>query len=67
MFSLLRVVAQRFALGLLTLFIVSLVIASIVELLPGDITQAILGQTATPETVEAFRRELGIDRPVHER
>jgi peptide/nickel transport system permease protein len=61
------VVAQRFALGLLTLFIVSLVIASIVELLPGDITQAILGQTATPETVEAFRRELGIDRPVHER
>ena len=67
MFNLLRVVAQRFALGLLTLFIVSLVIASIVELLPGDITQAILGQTATPETVEAFRRELGIDRPVHER
>ena len=67
MFSLLRVVGQRFALGLLTLFIVSLVIASIVELLPGDITQAILGQTATPETVEAFRRELGIDRPVHER
>jgi len=67
LFSLLRVVAQRFALGLLTLFIVSLVIASIVELLPGDITQAILGQTATPETVEAFRRELGIDRPVHER
>lgn len=59
--------AQRFALGLLTLFIVSLVIASIVELLPGDITQAILGQSATPETVEAFRRELGIDRPVHER
>ncbi len=67
MFSLLSGVAQRFALGLLTLFIVSLVIASIVELLPGDITQAILGQTATPETVEAFRRELGIDRPVHER
>jgi len=67
LFNLLRVVAQRFALGLLTLFIVSLVIASIVELLPGDITQAILGQTATPETVEAFRRELGIDRPVHER
>ena len=67
MFNLLKVVAQRFALGLLTLFVVSLIIASIVELLPGDITQAILGQTATPETVEAFRRELGIDRPVHER
>ena len=67
MFNLLRVVAQRFALGLFTLFIVSLIIASIVELLPGDITQAILGQSATPETVAVFRAELGIDRPVHER
>jgi peptide/nickel transport system permease protein len=67
LFNLLRVVAQRLALGLFTLFIVSLIIASIVELLPGDITQAILGQSATPETVAVFRAELGIDRPVHER
>ena len=67
MFNLLRVVAQRLALGLFTLFIVSLIIASIVELLPGDITQAILGKSATPETVAVFRAELGIDRPVHER
>lgn len=67
MSNLLRVVAQRLALGLFTLFIVSLIIASIVELLPGDITQAILGQSATPETVAVFRAELGIDRPVHER
>ena len=59
--------AQRLALGLFTLFLVSVIIASIVELLPGDITQAILGQSATPETVAAFRAELGIDRPAHER
>ena len=49
------------ALGLLTLFVVSIFIAFVVELLPGDITQAILGQSATPETVAAFRAELGID------
>ena len=61
------VVAQRIALGLLTLFIVSIFIAFVVELLPGDITQAILGQSATPETVAAFRAELGIDRPAPER
>ena len=67
MFSLLKVVAQRVALGLLTLFIVSIFIAFVVELLPGDITQAILGQSATPETVAAFRAELGIDRPAPER
>jgi len=60
-------VAQRVALGLLTLFIVSIFIAFVVELLPGDITQAILGQSATPETVAAFRAELGIDRPAPER
>jgi len=60
-------VAQRIALGLLTLFIVSIFIAFVVELLPGDITQAILGQSATPETVAAFRAELGIDRPAPER
>ena len=59
--------AQRVALGLLTLFIVSIFIAFVVELLPGDITQAILGQSATPETVAAFRAELGIDRPAPER
>ena len=67
MFSLVKVVAQRIALGLLTLFIVSIFIAFVVELLPGDITQAILGQSATPETVAAFRVELGIDRPAPER
>ena len=60
-------VAQRLALGLLTLFAVSLIIFLGVELLPGDITQALLGQGATPETVAAFRRELRLDLPPHER
>ncbi len=60
-------VAQRLALGLLTLFIVSLIIFSAVELLPGDLAEAILGQAATPETVAAFRRELKLDLPAHER
>ena len=55
MFNLLKVVAQRIALGLFTLLIVSLIIAFVVELLPGDITQAILGQSASPATVTDFR------------
>ncbi len=60
-------VAQRLALGLLTLFVVSLIIFLGVELLPGDLAEAILGQAATPETVAAFRRELMLDLPAHER
>ena len=67
MTQILIMVAQRLALGLLTLFAVSLIIFLGVELLPGDITQAILGQSATPETVAAFRRELRLDLPPHER
>jgi peptide/nickel transport system permease protein len=60
-------VAQRLGLGLLTLFVVSLIIFLGVELLPGDLAQAILGQAATPETVAAFRKELGLDLPAHVR
>ena len=65
MSSLLKIVLQRLGLGLLTLFAVSIIIGSVVELLPGDITQAILEQSATPETVAAFRREIGLDRPAY--
>ncbi len=65
--KILKMVAQRLALGLLTLFVVSLIIFLGVELLPGDFAEAILGQAATPETVAAFRRELKLDLPPHER
>lgn len=65
MAQILKMLAQRLALGLLTLFIVSLIIFLAVELLPGDFTQAVLGQSATPETVAAFRKELGLDQPAH--
>jgi peptide/nickel transport system permease protein len=61
----LKIVAQRIALGLLTLFAISLIITFGVELLPGDLAEAILGQGATPETVKVFRTELGLDKPAH--
>ena len=47
--KILKMVAQRLALGLLTLFVVSLIIFSAVELLPGDLAEAILGQAATED------------------
>ncbi len=54
---------KRLGLGLLTLLVVSVIIFSAVEMLPGDLAQEILGQAATPETVAAFRKELGLDQP----
>lgn len=61
------IILQRLALGLLTLFIVSIVIFTAVNLLPGDFAQAILGQGATEEAVNAIRADLGLDKPPVER
>ena len=58
---------QRLGLGVLTLFFVSVIIFLSIEMLPGDFTQAVLGQAATEETVAAFRRELGLDEPAYVR
>ncbi len=67
MHPILSMALRRLALGLLTLLVISIVIFSAVEMLPGDLAQEILGQSATPETVAAFRKELGLDKPPVER
>ena len=67
MHPLARMILHRLALGLLTLFAISLFIFMAIELLPGDLAQEVLGQSATPETVAAFRRELGLDQPAYVR
>ncbi|MCY4031168.1 MAG: ABC transporter permease [Hyphomicrobiales bacterium] len=61
--KLLRLIGQRLGLGLLTLLVVSVLIFFAVELLPGDLAEAVLGQAATEETVAAMRAQLGLDRP----
>ncbi len=65
MHKLLVVIAQRLGLGLITLFVVSVIIALGVELLPGSLADRILGQAATPETVAAMERQLGLDQPAY--
>ncbi|MFK7893259.1 MAG: ABC transporter permease [Granulosicoccus sp.] len=57
------IVLKRLGLGLLTLFIISILIFGAVELLPGDIAQAVLGQGATEDNLAALRQELGLNRP----
>jgi peptide/nickel transport system permease protein len=47
----------------LTLVAASLVVFAVLELLPGDAAQLMLGDTATPEAVAELRAQLGLDRP----
>jgi peptide/nickel transport system permease protein len=56
-------ILMRVAVGIGLLFIVSLVIFSATELLPGDLATQLLGQSATPETVAALREQLGLNDP----
>lgn len=56
-------IAKRLGLGVLTLFVVSIIIFWAVELLPGDVAQQILGQGATEENLAALRDQLGLNRP----
>lgn len=63
MMSIVRLIIQRLSLGILVLFAVSLIIFLGVELLPGDLCQAIQGQSATESTVAACRQDLGLDQP----
>jgi len=65
--SLSALIIKRLALGLLLLLAISGVIFVGTELLPGDVAQSILGQSATVEAVANLRLEMGLDRPAFER
>jgi peptide/nickel transport system permease protein len=61
--AMLRLIALRLALGLLTLAIVSALVFTATELLPGDVAEALLGQSATPQAVAGLRAALHLDQP----
>jgi peptide/nickel transport system permease protein len=57
-------VMRRALLGLVTLFLVSLIVFAATQALPGDPARAILGRTATPESLKTLRQQLHLDQPV---
>jgi len=59
----LKLISQRLALGLVTLFFASALIFFTTTLLPGDFASAMLGQQATAENTAAIRAQLNLDRP----
>jgi peptide/nickel transport system permease protein len=57
-------IVRRTLLGILTLFLASIIIFAATQALPGDPARAILGRTATPESLAALREQLNLDQPV---
>lgn len=59
----LRVILRRLASVAPMLFIVTLVVFFMVELIPGDIAAVLAGDDTSPATIARIRRELGLDQP----
>lgn len=60
-------VLKRLAYSVPMLFGVSSLAFLLLNMLPSDIAQLKAGEDATPETIEAIRESLGLNRPVSER
>jgi len=59
-----RFLATRFALSIVTLFILSVIVFAATQLLPGDIGRNVLGPFATQQSVDLFNHQVGADRPL---
>ena len=58
---------QRLLMGLGLLLAVSALIFAGTQILPGDVAQSILGQSATPESLANLRAEMGLDQSAWKR
>ena len=58
-------VLRRLALAVPTLVLVSVIVFAIMRLMPGDVVLRMVEGHAYAPTVEALRKELGLDRPAH--
>lgn len=62
-----RLLLSRLIVAIFTLWFVATVVFVITNLLPGDVAQELLGQSATPEAVAGLRKALGLDVPPFQR
>jgi peptide/nickel transport system permease protein len=61
--SVTSLVIRRVLLGILTLFLLSVLVFGATQILPGDAAQAVLGRNATPAALRALRLQLHLYRP----
>src|SRR6267378_849672 len=58
-------VLRRVALAVPTLFLVSVIVFLLLRLMPGDVATRMVEGHAYAPTLEALRKDLGLDRPMH--
>ncbi len=61
----LQYVLRRFALAVPTLFLVSVIVFVMMRLMPGDVVLRMVEGQAYAPTIEAMRKDLGLDRPAY--
>jgi peptide/nickel transport system permease protein len=57
-----QLLIERTLLGIVTLFLVSIIVFAATEVLPGNAAYAVLGHSATPQSLHALEHQLGLDR-----
>ena len=62
-----RYIAQRLALMVPMLMIITFIVFALTLAIPGDPAVTIAGENASPERIDFVREQLGLDRPLHER
>ncbi len=55
---------KRLLIGAATMVVASLVVFSVLEILPGDPAQLMLGMNATPDALAALREQMGLNQPL---
>ena len=58
-------VVRRVALAIPTLFLVSVIVFLLLRMMPGDVATRMVEGHAYAPTLEALRKDLGLDRPMH--
>src|SRR5271157_3390959 len=56
---------QRLSVLMATLVAASLIVFAVMDVLPGNAAETMLGPTATPEAVAALSHKLGLDQPLY--
>jgi len=59
-----KYILKRLGYGLITLAAISVIIFSVIHLLPGDPIQIMFGKNPVPELIEIARKYYGLDKPI---